>query len=310
MSIEAPNFNMLEGEGSEAQAENIDSYADEGVNQALSLIKERYENSSEEKNNLPFHNVQHTEGVIRRTEIVLSAIREADPSLVSERDIKLGRLAAAYHDTIQRSEENKVTDGQFTKVLRRRFAGANEKASAEEGVAFMNEVNSRGKSVFSENDKDVIREAVDATVPSWDPVNKTVMQPKLADNSSLIARAVALADLGNAGMDGGEVYINEGKALFREEQLDIIEALKSGDVSPEQQEYFKKRMVSWHQSQVGFARGRQQRLEAELQAIPEAARDSVATLFSKFDESVRASEEFAHLSEAMGFEEIARDMGY
>lgn len=313
MSIEAPRFNIPEDEGRKAQTEKIDSYVDEGINQALALIKERYEDSPKERDNLPFHNVKHSEDVIRRAETILSAIQKADPSLVSERDIAMSRLAGAYHDTVQRWEENKVADGQFTKVLRRRFTGDNEKASAGEGIVFMDEVNSRGESVFSEEDKDALRETIEATMPGWDPVNKTVMQPKLTKESSLVARAVALADLGAAGMDGTKAFATEGKTLFKEENLDILDALRSKGIegiSDTQKEYFHSRMVGWLKFQAGFAQGREKRLETELQAIPESARESVASLFSKFNESISASEIVARRAEAMNFEDVVKDMGY
>src|SRR3989344_7008665 len=187
-SIESRGSHLFIEKG-ETPVEDIGPYVDEGVEQALSLVRERFERSPETKDNLPFHNVEHTQGVIRRTELVLAAIREADPSLVSGRDISLGRLAAAYHDTVQTWEEHRTADGEFTKVLRRRFIEDNEKASAGEGVKFMDEVNSRGAVVFSEDNKAVFGEAIDATVPGWDPDNKTVKQPKLTEGSSLLARA-------------------------------------------------------------------------------------------------------------------------
>lgn len=310
MSIEAPRFSLPEDESGEDQTENIDTYVNEGVDRALSMIKERYEDSAEERDNLPFHNSQHTEGVIRRTEAVLSAIREADPSLVSERDIALGRLAGAYHDTVQKWEENRVADGQFTKVIRRRFAGNNEKSSADESVAFMDKAWNDGDEIFSKADKAVMREAIGVTEPGWDSVNKTVVQPQLSEDSSLIARAVALADLGTAGIDGSQAFTNEGKTLFKEDNLDILDAIRNGKFSDEQKVYFKQRMLEWLNTQVGFARGRKARLAIEVHAIPEHARYAVARLFGKFDDSIRAAEEVAQRAEAMSFGDLADYMGY
>ncbi len=312
MSVESPSFGMVvESESGNEAAESIDSYVDEIVDNALSRVRERYEHAPEEFDNLPFHNVSHTEGVIRRTESILSAIQEADASLVSDRDILMGRSAAGSHDTAQRWEENTVADVGFFKVLRRRFVGENENSSAREGIADMDEINQReGKEIFSLGDKAVFQEAIDGTVPGWDPVNKTAMQPKLSEESSLIARAVALADLATAGMDGPEAFIPEGNALFREENLDILKAIRGSDIPADQKEYFKKRMVGWIKSQVGFARGRQARLEIELQAIPEVVRGAVATLFDKFDASITASEAFAQAVDGMSFEELAEKMGY
>ena len=311
-SIESRGSHLFIEKG-ETPVEDIGPYVDEGVEQALSLVRERFERSPETKDNLPFHNVEHTQGVIRRTELVLAAIREAEPSLVSERDMALGRLAPAYHDTVQKWEEIRTVEGPFTKVMRRRFVRENERASADEGVGYMEEVNSRDVLVFSESDKAVFGEAIDATIPDWDPLNKTVFQPQLTEGSSLIARAVALADLGTAGMDGPQAYTREGRAIFREDNLDVLAALQGRDrqaITGPQKEYFRSRMLAWLKFQPTFAKGRQARLEAELSAIPERARPAVSALFNKFDESIAAAEEVAKQAEAMNFEDLAALMGY
>lgn len=291
-------------------SEDFDSYVEKSIGKALDLLKERYETRLEEKDNLPFHKVEHTQEVIRRVEAILRTIQEADPTLVSDHDVGIGRLASAYHDAVQIWEENRVKDGEFEKVLRKRLVGKNEAASGDEAIAFMVKIN-ENKVIFSDNDKVTVQRAIDTTVPDWDVKNETVMQPNLKESSSLVERALALADLATAGMDGSEKFLKEGSSLFREENLDILEAIRSGDDIPKnKQEYFKKRMVGWLKSQPGFAKGRQARLEAELQPIPEQARKLVTELFDRFEDSIEKSKEVADKAEEMTFEELVKYMGY
>lgn len=290
---------------------DFNSNIEKAISEAMDLLKERYEDQLEEKDNLPFHNVEHTQGVMRRVEAILKAIQEADPALVSDHDIEIGRLASAYHDTVQQWEENRVKDGDFEKVLRKRFIGKNETASSDEAVAFMLKAN-ENEVIFSDDDKVTVQRAIDTTVPGWDVKNGTVMQPNLKESNSPVERALALSDIGVAGIDGPEKFLPEGKALFREENLDILEAIRSGeDIPKAKQEFFKKRMVGWLKSQAGFAKGRQARLEEEIKSIPsEEARKSVAKLFSKFEDSIKASKEVADEAEGMTFEELVKYMGY
>ena len=297
-------------EGVESSGD-FNSNVEMGIGEAMDLLKKRYEGQPEEENNLPFHNSEHTLGVIRRTEKILKAIQAADQNLVNSHDLEIGRLASAFHDTVQEWEKNTINDGNFEKVLRKRFAGNNETASSNEAVAFMVRAN-ENEFVFSDNDKKTVQRAINATVPGWDMENKTIKQPNLQDNNSLVERAVALADLATAGMDGPEKFVKEGKALFREENLDILEAVRSGeDIPKDKQESFKKRILGYLKSQANFAKGRQARLEEEIQPIRhEEAREAVAKLFSRFEDSIQKSKEVADEAEGMTFEELVEYMGY
>jgi len=297
----------------ENNQERFKSFIEKGIEAALAKIKKRFEEPFAVKDRLPYHNTNHTKDVIRRTVMILQKIRQAVPHLVKERDISLGGLAASYHDTVQDWEEHRLVEGEFSKVIRKRFVGQNEKTSAEEAIAFMNEANQEsGEELFSEADKIVVREAIIGTIPGFDPDKKTVIQPHLPENASLVARAVALADLGAAGMDGASAYLAEGDALFREENLDILEALSNPAKldDPALREYFRKRMIDWSNFQEAFAAGRKALLQAELAGIPEEARSEVEGLFNKFDESLKAASIRAEKRKTMTFKELAVDMGY
>lgn len=307
-------------ESSAAESERgFDYYIERGKNEAILAVRERFEDDSDERNRLPFHNRRHTLDVIRRTRALLEAIREG--GVITERDVKMGMLAGAFHDTVQRWEESRVKwqeNGKevenHEKVMRRRFAGENEEASAAEAIAFMDKAveESGDPGLFSEDDKHIVAEAIGATVPGFNPEKGTVIQPNLKEKSSLIAHAVALADLGTAGMDGPEKFAREGDALFREENLDILVVFQKplDEIPEDQKEYYRKRMLGWSKFQAVFAAGRRALLEEELRGIPEGVRDNVKKLFSRFDETIESAKKNGERRESMTFEELLRDMEY
>lgn len=280
------------------------------IEEALLRIKKRFENDSKKENNLDFHNTRHTKDVMRRIDLILQAIRRANSELVSARDIEIGRVAAAFHDVVQDWEE--LPDEKSQKTTRRRFVGANEQKSADEAIAFIEAFEKeQNQAIFSEQEKEIIKEAIGVTVPGFNPGKNTVVQPNLKESSSLVARALALADIGCAGMDGKGQFLYEGDALFREENLDIKKALADGEeLSEEKKEAFRKRMLGWTGFQFKFAQGRKDLFESEIAALPEEARESVRLLFSHFDESIDGAKELFEKRKNMSFEELAKDMGY
>ena len=197
------------------QSEDVfGQYIEKGEKEAVNLMKERFDNNPDERNRLDFHNAQHTNDIIRRTKNILSALEKI--GFASWHDIEIGTLAAAFHDTTQKWEESIIQDGPLSKIIRKRFTGENENTSAEEAVAFMEKSNQEVRQeIFSLKDINMAREAIIATIPGFNLELKTVVQPNLNGHSSFIARALALADLGAAGMDGPKVFCREGDAVFR-----------------------------------------------------------------------------------------------
>ncbi len=280
-----------------------------GIQGAQNLIRERFELAPPEKeDNLDFHNIQHTEDVIRRTESVLRAIQRVTVHVVSEKDIALGRLAAAFHDVVQEWKEQEVQG----KTLRQRFIGKNEEASASEAIAFLDqEMGGSESQNFSEEDFEIVAEAIRGTVPGFSMEKKTVIQPNITEQSSLVARALALADIGTAGMDGAENFLREGDALFREENLDIMRSLRNQEeLSNEVKEGYRNRMIAWSKFQPIFAKGRQELLDEELRGLPLGADVAIKKLFNTFDESISASARRGEEREKMSFDELALDMGF
>lgn len=283
-----------------------------GVEEALKIVETSFEKAEFERDNMDFHQSAHTRNVAERARLILSTIHLANPESVSGRDVLLGELAGAFHDTVQLYKEDAVPDGVFTKLIRKRFTSFNERASGDLAIAFAAKINEKNdRKIFSTADENKLLEAVDATVPGYDREKETVIQPNLKASSSLVARAVALADLGSAGMAGAENFLKDGNALFREENLDIADALKNpGDINDDKKKYFRKRMLDWSKSQIKFAEGRKSLLDTELVGIPNEAREKVKTLFNKFDDSIEGARKCAEKREGMSLEELVKDMGY
>ncbi|HRH24340.1 MAG TPA: HD domain-containing protein [Candidatus Paceibacterota bacterium] len=263
---------------------------------ALASIKERFETGPEE-DRLTFHNQEHTEGVVRRAEAIAKAMH------LPVREQLLTKIAAAFHDVVQKWEPDAKESGA---VMRKRMVRVNEQESADEAVAWMR---ASGES-FTQEEEALVRAAITATVPTWDPENGTVKQTDLESDVHPITRAVALADLGAAGMETA-VSNKEGIALFAEENIDFTNAVRDskGDVTriPEaDQEQYQRRCVRYLQQQVTFIEGRQKRLEVELEGLAEPARSNVAALFSAFEASLEQAKVDAQTFDILPFEAIAR----
>jgi hypothetical protein len=145
----------------------------------------------------------------------------------------------------------------------------------------------------------------------------TVVQPNLNFESHLVARAVALGDLGTAGMDGPEAFLKEGDTLFREEQLDVARLVRRKqilNIPAEHKTRIMERIVKWSGTQPKFAEGRRDLLEAELEGLTPDAKQRVAALFPHFDSSIAAAkEQLARRQELLAREDfvgLLREVGY
>ena len=271
-----------------------------GIAYALGLLRSRYESNIDPDDDMPFHCAEHTTGVIRRTGELLRAMGAA------EREYQLGLLAAAFHDTVQRWVPVTTPDGE---VLRRPFTGRNEIDSAAEAVAWMRQADG----AFGEPEYDLVTRAILATIPGWDAKNGTVSQAHLTADAPVTVRAVALADLGAAGMDG-EAFLVTGDRLFREENLDIGRALRRcarrADLNAATLERYKARMLAWSRSEADFVRGRRARLGLELGDLSGSAAAAVRALFGGFQAAIGATEVAVRARERLSPWEVARAMGY
>ncbi|QSH39537.1 hypothetical protein JXR01_00810 [Candidatus Kaiserbacteria bacterium] len=281
------------------------------VNDALITLYTRFEDTYG-RDYLPFHNSYHTARVIARVDKIWRSIDEGEHDL---KEYLLLRLCAAFHDSVQKWKSFEIEEdfnGQkFTKIVRKRFTGQNEKESAGELVACMRQINQEvNYDFFSREDERVAQEAIQATIPAFDIARGTVGQPKLEKHSSRVTRLLALADLGAAGLES-EKFVYEGNRIFQEENIDIYEALQSPEkIDDAHKEYFRHRMFEWSKSQPRFAKGRQRLLEKELVRLPQREKKEIRYLFCGFEESIAYAKEAVERRRTMSFEELAKDMGY
>lgn len=302
---------MSRGPSEERYRLSFEAVVEKGIEDALMKIRERFGTAEKPIDNFAFHNEGHTKSVIERVKKLLEAM------LVSDRAVKLGALIASYHDTIQDGEIKETEDGR---KIRSRFIEKNEAASALELVTYMR----ANPSYFSDEDIEMAEDAIEATIPGFDMGHMTVIQPRLLESidaalaredalsdKSLVTRALALADLGTAGMDAPDMFAEDGNRVFREDNMDIYEALEHPDtLSDAQKEFFQKRMLGWTTNQIAFARGREALLDRELQGLPEEVERNVRALFSHFDANIQRAQSKVDRRKLMTFEELARDFGY
>ncbi len=141
---------------------------------------------------------------------------------------------------------------------------------------------------LTDEDIKIIRDAIAATICAYDSTEQAIYQPDLYNphkSLSPVARILSLADIGALGIDGVEVYHQEGSLLVLEENLDLIPlildgtiySLKSNDF--ELYQNIQKRLLNRCRFQVNFAKSRAARLEREIADFPEGA---ISTLHEVF----------------------------
>ncbi len=313
---------MQEELKSQEHIENIRPYTEELIALAHDNIENMYR--EEEQNPLErreYHNLAHTKGVEEKAERILNVMRETDPSTgITDHDIMLARLAASHHDIDQSQKEpnvvpEKVGEKEYQKELRARYTVKIEENSAGILVGRMDQINEREKKVvFTEEDKTTVNEAIVATIPGFD--RGTVIQPRLSPDASLVAHAVALADLG-AMMDGEKEFLADGNRVFREDNIDIARMLDNPEnLTDDQKQFIYQRIKNWYKMQVGFVEGRYGVFQEQILFFPDSVREKVKELF-KFDEAIQAAkdrlqkiEEREQSGDRPSFEEMVESMGY
>lgn len=290
--------------------QNFKVAIEQGIATALSIINKDFESTLIAENQLAYHASTHTRGVISRTESILTAIKKAnsDSELVINRDIELGRFAAAWHDTVQSWQPNTLrdTEGRAT-VKRKRDIGNNERVSADFALEYMDSVNKQTRGmVFTLDDQRKVREAIILTIPNYDVSLGTVTQPEFANHKgNLIAQAVALADLGGGGMEGFKMARWETDSLFVEDNIDITEYLKcykeTGRRDLYKEAFYRERMLAWLKSQLRFSQGRQLQLQEEITNMDTRAQQPVRQLFTKYEETLRGIQTLIDNRQKMDF---------
>ena len=112
----------------------------------------------------------------------------------------------------------------------------------------------------------IIQEAIAATICHSGLFEHSLYQSDLyhKPNLSLVAKIIALADLGTLGMDGIEAYIQEGILIFLEDNLDIANFLNNSHKQQQFPENSKKRILQANSFMVNFAQERYLRFAQEI----------------------------------------------
>ena len=278
----------------------IDSFAD-ALDQTIAFVSKTFSREIEQQR-LYYHGWGHVHGVARRARLIFDTVVSCDdissdnnieqssasavsPDLERQRDLL--QLCAIAHDMLQ------IFSPQLSPhTSRQRQSGRSEKATVDALVDFIEQLNQSVVSSastasvsnvrFSTADIAIIREAIEATVCQYDPTDGSIYQPLLYPQHqdkasiSLVARCLALADIGTLGIEGIDAYTHEASLLLLEENLDIVDFLGSESSFDNMfKENLRFRLLQRAQFEVSFAKGRLARLDAELQGLSTRA---IATL--------------------------------
>ncbi len=310
----SPDRQSLRDRNNDQEIESLaDASLDRQVPLVLQSIEKRYGRGAKTEDRLPYHSAAHTEDVMRRAGTILSvidgALRAAGKPALERRTFRLTKAAALYHDVILTSRTEQRAEGGNTRVR----DPDNEKNSANHLEAFMLDENTKsGKELFTKQDREEGRSAIMATVPQIEADKGGVVQPHLRKGvPSLAAVALALADLGGAGMDGPKQNKIESDRLFFELNPDMMLALTSKPLMYLSSSFhtpYKERILAWSENQLMFAKHRKEAFLEELQLVPEEARAAVQALFGQFDATIEFMERSLEEQRDMGLQPIVVSM--
>jgi hypothetical protein len=247
----------------------------EAIAHLKAVILQEFDREVAEKQ-LCYHTREHIAGVERRASQIFQVIRPyLQPSDDPDRLKLLLDLCAVAHDLIQ------IFIPQLESyTTRRREVGVSETATVEKLFEYINIVNQQYPDYshhLSEGDFQIIRQAIAATICDYDLTEQAIFQPALGDREqpiSLIARILALADIGTLGMEGTEAYNLEGSLLFLEENPDVRSLIENHQLESlivdnlDLHENIRQRLLRRARFQVNFSKSRLKRCPQELEAFP------------------------------------------
>jgi len=260
----------------------------ESIAQIKTFALQQFQQEIEQKQ-LYYHTREHIENVQRRANLILQAIAPYWSDLASgdrptidlPRTALLLDLCAISHDMVQLFVPHQPH------MTRQREPGASERTTIERLVAYIHKLNQQlqagdpnSPARLTDDDIWVIQAAIAATICAYDPGEQAIYQPALDETNlclPIVARILALADIGALSIDGVQVYEREGTLLFLEENLDLIPLLLEGRIDalgaedPELYESLRQRLLKRCRFQVNFAKSRLARFDREILGLPEQA---------------------------------------
>lgn len=239
---------------------------------------------------LYYHTVDHAFAVKRRAKLIFQAIKPV--LILNSQPVELDRveslidLCATAHDMVQEF----VLSSQ-PNTSRRRPLGKSEFATIAKLTKYIQSLNQTlNHSVrFTELDLKIIEEGIIATICDRDPLagkthysfsKNSIYQPYLYDSSikpSIVGQIIALADLGSLGIDGVDVYLQESRLVFLEENPDLIRPILDPvalhtSIPDNAREQTKNRLLKMARFIVVLARERKARFELEIAGFSNDAR--------------------------------------
>lgn len=258
----------------------------ESVELVANFAREEFAKEITEKK-LYYHNFEHISKIRERCDRIFQVIRPAWAASLKienaesylDRMQLLLDLSAIAHDMLQIFIPQ--TDPH---TPRRREAGLSEAATIECLLNYIKNLNQQlylenpeHPGIFIDEDLEILREAIAATVCLYDPTDKSIYQKDLYDRErsvSYITRILCLADIGGLGIDNIKYYNKEGSYLFLEENLDIIPIIENHQITnlklerPELYENLRQRLLKRARFQIDFGRSRLARYPKEVEGLP------------------------------------------
>ena len=240
---------------------------------------------------LYYHTRDHLENVRRRATQILQAVYPfSETSSRQGQSFELSRiellldLCVAAHDMVQ-----VFVDHPNEHTSRQRESGVSEQATIDRLLDYIDELNQQlrhdpdSQAIVTDDDIAVIQEAIKATICTYDPIERAIYQADLYNFEppvSIVARILALADIGALGIDGIDAYSQEGSLLFLEENLDVIPLLLDGTIYHLESDHplyknIQQRLLKRCRFQVNFAKSRAARFESEIEGLPEDVRSTL-----------------------------------
>ena len=253
----------------------------ETVQRVENYVKAEIVQESIEKQ-LCYHTIDHAVSVKRRANKIFESIKPVLAADLATAELKrlksLMDLSAISHDMVQ-----EFICPTNPSQPRQRVVGESETATVNKLIEYLEQLDRELATkvepdmLFSQQDKDILADAILATVCDRDPQagkasysfsNYSIYQPYLYNTQpkiSPIGSILALADLGALAMDGMEPYIQDGIAIFLEDNPNFPSFSHNGDnLSDSERELAKTKLIKMAQFMVNFARERYARLDLEL----------------------------------------------
>ncbi len=264
---------------------------DESIDHVKAFALQEFDREVIQKQ-LYYHTRDHLENVKRRATQIFQSVypflemlsRQGQSFELSRIELLLD-LCIAAHDMVQI-----FVDQPDTHASRRREPGVSERATIDRLLDYIHTLNqqlrqhdSNSLAIVTDHDIAMIQEAIGATICTYDPIEQAIYQSDLYDFKppvSIVARILALADINALGIDGIDVYNQEGSLLFLEENIDVIPLLLDGAIyhlksdEPLYQN-IQRRLLKRCRFQVNFAKSRAARFESEVEGLPEDVRSTL-----------------------------------